>query len=176
MVWENCLTWRCTETRDVRSPISFLCGPPSLWGRKHGPGTRSVPKQTAITLAGRQPWTHLVFVLQVLERGGSHPQPPTGKGGKSVHKCVCVVCGARAGQRPVCQTTLRNRNIFHWETELLPMEFLPSLRSKQLPPPPTSTSSLVKQRGLFFKWKLSVWKTNNLIPWAFWEMRFSVLE
>lgn len=59
-------------------------------------GKRSVPKQAGMPLAGCQPRTHLIFVLQVLERGRSHPQP-TGKGGKSAYMCVCVVPGARAG-------------------------------------------------------------------------------
>lgn len=107
-VWENCLTWRCTETREVWSPISFLCGPPSLWGWKCGQGKRSVPVHAGMPLAGWQPLTHLVFVLQVLERGCNHPQQ-----GRVENAALCMgecahvyMCGP--GSKGRAGTSLQN--------------------------------------------------------------------
>lgn len=109
-VGENGSTWGCTETRELRSLISFLRGPPSLWDSEPGPG-----KAFCCGAGWCLMLTHLIAGLQVLEGGCRRPQPPTGKGGKCciVHGCVCVVLGARAGQGPICKTTLRDRNIFH---------------------------------------------------------------
>lgn len=88
-----------------------------------------------------------------------------------VYMCLCVVLGARAGKGPVCKTTLRNRKHFPLRNRITARGILTQPEKWVVTP----SFSLVQQRGLFFKWKLSAWKTIEF-PGLCLEVRCSLLQ